>query len=253
MTYLSDASTDRLFENSTPTKLNGTTSFDAGVERIRSKRARKNSPPQTAVISRKKTAQAGKLILIRHGHTSLNLSGDHERLRGWLDVPLDDQGLREAEQTATRVARFGITAIYSSDLTRAIQTSVSVSRATGAPLIPAGDLRPWNLGSFAGQLVHELVPFLDLLKGRPEIPAPGGESWNQFYERYAKRLLALMALAANSGQTIAAVTHVRNFLAAPTVIHGGDRNKIAVRGGPKTGSTYVIERINGKWNVGSDE
>jgi 2,3-bisphosphoglycerate-dependent phosphoglycerate mutase len=206
-----------------------------------------------ALLRTKKTTRTGKLILIRHGHTSLNLAGEQERLRGWLDVPLDEQGLREAEETASRVAGFGITAIYSSDLTRAIQTSVSMSRVVGAPLIPAGDLRPWNLGSFAGQLVSQLVPFLDLLKQRPELPAPGGESWNQFYERYSKRLLALMALAADSGQTIAAVTHVRNFLAAPTVILGGDRNKIDVRGGPKTGSAFVIERINGKWNFAAVE
>ena len=253
MTYTSDSSTDRILERSAFTKLNDAAHSKTGRKPSRPKRAHQASMQSATFVPRKKASRTGKLILIRHGHTSLNLTGEHERLRGWLDVPLDEQGLHEAEQTAARVARHGITAIYSSDLTRAIQTSVSVSRATGAPLIPAGDLRPWNLGSFAGQLVVELVPFLDLLKSRPEIPAPGGESWNQFYDRYAKRLLTLMALAADSGQTIAAVTHVRNFLAAPTVIHGGDRHKIEVRGGPKTGSAFVIERINGKWNVGADE
>jgi broad specificity phosphatase PhoE len=253
MTYLTDAVADRVSENSNSAKLHEPTSSESVGKSTRPKRARRGLVRGAPFVAHKKASRTGKLILIRHGHTSLNLSGEQERLRGWLDVPLDEQGLREAEQTAARVARHGITAIYSSDLTRAIQTSVSVSRTTGAPLIPAGDLRPWNLGTFAGQLVCELVPFLDLLKSRPELNAPGGESWNQFYDRYAKRLLSLMALAADSGQTIAAVTHVRNFLAAPTVIHGGDRNKIAVRGGPKTGSTYVIERINGKWNVGAEE
>ena len=42
----------------------------------------------------------GKLILVRHGHTSLNSPGDDERLRAWLDVPLDEKGLREAAETA---------------------------------------------------------------------------------------------------------------------------------------------------------
>jgi broad specificity phosphatase PhoE len=178
--------------------------------------------------------------------------GEQERLRGWLDVPLDEQGLQEAQQTAARIAGHSIGTIYSSDLTRALQTSASVARVTGAPIIPSMDLRPWNLGSFAGQLVKELVPFLDLLKRHPEMPAPGGESWNQFYERYSRQLLTLMALSADSGKTIAAVTHVRNFLAAPTVVNGGDRNKIAVSGGPKTGSTFIIERINGQWSIGAD-
>jgi probable phosphoglycerate mutase len=204
-------------------------------------------------VQPEKAPRLGKLILIRHGRTSLNLAGEHERLRGWLDVPLDDQGLSEAEETAARVVRHGIAAIYSSDLARAIQTSDTISRVTGAPVIAAGDLRPWNLGSFAGQLIREIVPFLDFLKDRPDLPAPGGESWNQFYDRYSKRLLALMTLAADSCQVIAAVTHVRNFLAAPTVIHGGNRHNVEVRGGPKTGSVYVIECTNGQWSVRADQ
>jgi broad specificity phosphatase PhoE len=36
----------------------------------------------------------GKLILVRHGHTPLNAAGKEERLRGWLDIPLDEQGLQ---------------------------------------------------------------------------------------------------------------------------------------------------------------
>jgi broad specificity phosphatase PhoE len=195
----------------------------------------------------------GKLILIRHGHTSLNLPGESERLRGWLDVPLDEQGLREAEETAARVSSFGIQEIYSSDLTRAIQTSVAVSRITRAPLIPTMELRPWNLGSFAGQLIREIVPFLNLLNEQPNTPAPGGEAWNQFYARYSQRLLSLMELASSSGRTIAAVTHVRNFLTTPTVIQGGDRRKVPVKGGPPTGSFFVIEKVDGKWHLRTDQ
>jgi probable phosphoglycerate mutase len=99
----------------------------------------------------KQTPRTGKLILIRHGHTTLNRPGHEERLRGWLDVPLDDLGLREALETAAAVSGFGIEAIYSSDLTRAMQTSEALSRVTRAPVIPTEELRPWNLGIFCGQ------------------------------------------------------------------------------------------------------
>jgi len=195
----------------------------------------------------------GKLVLIRHGHTSLNLPGEQERLRGWLDVPLDDLGLREAEQTAERVASLGIEVIYTSDLHRAIQTSVAVNRVTNAPLIPTSELRPWNLGSFCGQLIREIVPFLNFLNERPEIAAPGGESWDQFYARYSQRLLSLMKLADDSDRTVAAVTHVRNFLTAPTVVARGDKNRVPVTGGPKTGSVCLIEKVDGEWRLKHDE
>ena len=57
----------------------------------------------------------GKLILIRHGHTALNGPGEDERLRGWLDVPLDQQGLDEARGIAIGISRHPVEAIYCSD------------------------------------------------------------------------------------------------------------------------------------------
>jgi broad specificity phosphatase PhoE len=195
----------------------------------------------------------GKLVLIRHGHTSLNIPGQQERLRGWLDVPLSNQGLDEAVQTASIVAGIGINTIYSSDLTRAIQTSEIIGRATNAPIIPTPDLRPWHLGVFAGQLIHQLIPFLQLLSQQPDAVAPGGESWNQFYARYSAKLLALMELAHKSKANIAAVAHVRNFLTAPTIVLGGDRSKVPVKGGPRTGSIYIIEKIDGIWQIKTDK
>ena len=74
----------------------------------------------------------GKLILVRHGHTPLNGAGGDERLRGWLDIPLDEQGLQEAVETAQRIAHYPVTAIYSSDLRRARQTSQILSKISKA-------------------------------------------------------------------------------------------------------------------------
>lgn len=194
-----------------------------------------------------------KLILIRHGHTSLNIPGQKERLRGWLDVPLSNQGLAEAEETARFVAGFRIKTIFSSDLTRALQTAHIISRVTNAPITPTPELRPWNLGAFAGQLIHEIIPFLLLLNQNPHTVAPGGESWNQFYDRYSRRLFTLMELAHDADENIAAVAHVRNFLTAPSIVLGGDRNRVPVKGGPKTGSVYIIEKSGGEWQIKTDK
>ncbi len=191
----------------------------------------------------------GKLILIRHGHTSLNRPGENERLRGWLDVPLDDQGLMEAEETAGRVAGCAIETIYSSDLSRAMQTSAVISRAVNAPVVTTDGLRPWNMGAFGGHLVRELIPFLDMLREQPDTAAPGGESWNQFYARYSARLLGLLETAAESKTSIAAVTHVRNFLSAPSILRGTDKTKVPVKGGPATAAVFVIEHIGGAWQI----
>jgi broad specificity phosphatase PhoE len=196
----------------------------------------------------------GKLILVRHGHTCLNVTGRDERLRGWLDLPLDDQGLHEAVETAERLADYPVEAIYSSDLRRARQTAEVLRRRTRAPRVTTTmELRPWNLGVFCGQRVLDILPFLNLLNRHPDLPAPSGESFYQFYGRYSRRLTDLMNLALESSQCIVAVTHVRNLLASQTVIERGNPDHVPVRGGPATGTLIVVEKQNGVWTMRADD
>jgi broad specificity phosphatase PhoE len=192
----------------------------------------------------------GKLLIIRHGHTPLNLPGRDERLRGWLDVPLDQQGLDEAAETADHIrSNYEVDQIYCSDLRRARQTAEALRRKTGAAVTHTSDLRPWNLGVFCGQRVREIIPFLNLLNQHPDMPAPSGESFYQFYGRYAHRLRTLMLKAEASSRSIAVVTHVRNQLAAASIILGGDRDKVPVKGGPHTGAVLVAEKNLGAWTL----
>jgi broad specificity phosphatase PhoE len=195
----------------------------------------------------------GKLILIRHGHTPLNSHGKEERLRSWLDIPLDEQGLQEAVETAQKIRGFPVTAIYSSDLKRARQTAETIRQTTKASVITTDELRPWNLGIFGGQLLREIIPFLDVLNQRPDLPAPNGESFHKFYTRYSKRLTEMLSLAEQSQGYVVAVTHVRNLLAARSIIEHGDRDRVPVQGGPPTGTLTVVERVDGVWKMQATE
>jgi broad specificity phosphatase PhoE len=195
----------------------------------------------------------GKLILVRHGKTVLNSVDREERLRGWMDIPLDQQGLQEAEETAERLAQHPVTHIYSSDLHRARQTAEAVVKMTTAPVVHTSELRPWNLGTLAGQRVKDILPILQQLELEPDMPAPGGESFVDFCERYSAKLKELLDIASRTTGCIVAVTHVRNLLAAPVLLHGGDRRHIPVKGGPKTGSLVWVEKQGKEWHLRVDE
>lgn len=194
----------------------------------------------------------GKLILVRHGRTPLNRPGADERLRGWLDVPLDDEGLKEAAAIGERLAGHPIEVTYSSDLRRARQTAETIRRSVKSQLIVTPDLRPWNLGVFCGQRVRDLLPFLTQLNQHPDLPAPSGESFHQFYGRYSARLRQLINLAAPLSRDVVVITHVRNLLATKTIVEHGDRDRVPVRGGPPTGTLMVVEKRNGAWCVHDD-
>jgi broad specificity phosphatase PhoE len=191
----------------------------------------------------------GKLILVRHGHTPLNGHGKDERLRAWLDIPLDDQGLREGGEIAQKLAHLDVTGIYSSDLRRARQTAEMIRQTTKSAVTTTDELRPWNLGVFGGQLLREIIPFLNLLNERPELSAPSGESFHEFYARYSKRLSEILAQAEKSSGYVVAVTHVRNLLAAKTIIEHGDQDRVPVQGGPSTGCFVVVEKVDGMWKI----
>lgn len=194
----------------------------------------------------------GKLILVRHGHTHLNRPGKDERLRAWLDVPLDEEGLREATTTAERLSGYPVDVIYSSDLRRARQTAEAVRRATGARVIATKDLRPWDLGVFSGQRVRDVIPFLNQLNQFPDLAAPEGESFYQFYGRYSARLTELMEIAGQSNNYVVAITHVRNLLATKTILERGNRDRVPVRGGPPTGTLVIIEKHGEWWRISQE-
>src|ERR1700690_186979 len=195
----------------------------------------------------------GKLILVRHGKTMLNSLDSAERLRGWMDVPLDEQGLREAEETAQRLVQYPVEHIYSSDLYRARQTADAVAKATLAPILHTSDLRPWNVGKLAGQRVRDILPILRQLELDPSQPAPEGESFLQFCDRYSRKLEELLDIANRAKGCVVAVTHVRNLLAAPILLHGGDKRPIRGSGRPTKGCLVWVEKNGKGWNLRVDE
>jgi 2,3-bisphosphoglycerate-dependent phosphoglycerate mutase len=60
-----------------------------------------------------------KLILIRHGQSTWNSAN---KFTGWVDVPLNHQGLAEAERAAQKLKHYSIDICFTSLLIRSIPT-----------------------------------------------------------------------------------------------------------------------------------
>lgn len=71
-----------------------------------------------------------KLILLRHGQSAWNLEN---RFTGWIDVPLSEQGEKEAKEAGEKIKAAGITidVTYTSVLKRAIDTGTIALVAAG--------------------------------------------------------------------------------------------------------------------------
>ena len=93
-----------------------------------------------------------KLILVRHGETDWN---PVNRIQGWLDIPLNAEGIRQAEKLAAELSGMKIVAIYSSPLKRAWQTAQAIAEKQHLGIKKISALKEINQGKWQGLLVSE--------------------------------------------------------------------------------------------------
>jgi broad specificity phosphatase PhoE len=127
-----------------------------------------------------------EILLLRHGETDWNLQG---RCQGATDRHLNDSGLRQAQEVARNLRREPITAIYSSNLKRAIQTADLVGHYhKELPVIVEGDFRELDHGHLEGLTFDEIKErypqFLAHWRSTPaNLKIPGGESLAELDQR----------------------------------------------------------------------
>ena len=149
-----------------------------------------------------------KIILVRHGQTEWNRV---ERFRGRADIPLNETGLAQAEATGQRVAaEWQPTAIYSSPLSRAIQTAEAIARNFSLEVQRYPGLIDIDYGEWQGLSPDEArqrwPAELDAWYNAPEkARIPGGESLEELRTRAMSTVNELAA--SHPGQTIVLIGH----------------------------------------------
>lgn len=119
-----------------------------------------------------------RVLLLRHGETALNRTG---ALRGQIEVPLSDNGIREAQQLARRIhGEYRISAICSSPRVRALETADEIAQATGLRVQLDERLNDLDYGSWSGRTWDSLSlqdqAEFQRWERDPEQPLPGAEA-----------------------------------------------------------------------------
>ena len=148
-----------------------------------------------------------EIVLIRHGETEANRLNV---FRGRLDVRLNENGRRQAEEIGEALKGRNISKIYSSPLTRAVETGEAVSKKLGLELIIDEGFNNINLGLWQGvpkEKVQEIYPELwgQWVHDTENIKVPEGETLLEVRERSFKALQKL--IEENKGKTFALVSH----------------------------------------------
>jgi broad specificity phosphatase PhoE len=149
-----------------------------------------------------------RILLIRHGRVAWNAKSAYT---GWTDIPLDDRGLREAALTAERLKSVDISAVYSSDLSRARETARIIACPHDLRVEIEPDLKEINYGQWEGLGAAEIkskfgeAVFKSWSDDPENVRIPGGETFGELRDRTAPAVDRIVAI--HSSKTVAVVAH----------------------------------------------
>jgi broad specificity phosphatase PhoE len=145
------------------------------------------------------------LLFIRHAET--DMAG---RFCGQSDPPVNERGHRQIQELLKALDGESIDAVYTSDLLRARTTAQAVAEAFGRSPVAVPGFREIGFGEWEG-LSWKEIESRDADYARrwssdfPNLPAPGGETFEMFQSRVLAEVKKL--LAAPGPHRTAIVTH----------------------------------------------
>jgi len=143
-----------------------------------------------------------RVTFLRHGITDEDLRGENS---GQNDIPINNKGVYETLKTAHQLADRPVDYLVNSPVPRAAQTTAILADELSLPHVVNPYLAAWNLGKFSGRPEKEFNE--KYFVKNPDVPVPGGESFNNFKERVLTGLDQLDGMPGNP----AVVTHSKTL------------------------------------------
>src|SRR5512138_2554904 len=148
-----------------------------------------------------------RIYLIRHGEV---LGFETPSYNGHADVGLTERGVAQYHQLKERLADAGITACYSSDLSRCVTGSRIICEELGIEPVLKRELRELNIGIWEGMTWNEIVArYPDQWQARLDdlvnYRVPGGENLLDLAARALPTVRQI--IAGNRGGNVLVVGH----------------------------------------------
>jgi len=195
---------------------------------------------------------ATRILLVRHGETAWNRE---KVFRGLHDVPLNDNGRRQAQLVADALTSVRIHVGYTSPLSRSVETARIVLGPHGVEATLHEGLIDFDYGEWTGKSEVEVA------KGWPQehaawvlrpdaVRIPGGNSLPEVSDRAFEAMEEIAGR--HEGQTVALFGHrvVNKLLVLGALGLGLDRFPFIMQGNccinefVRTVDGYVVERVN---------
>lgn len=196
-----------------------------------------------------------KVYFLRHGRTEWNA---RHRIQGSnVEIDLDDEGVKQAEETAEGFRRAGLKfdRVYSSPYRRALHTAEIVCAGTGGTPVVDDRIREIGFGEYEGTPFFEAGFIDDNIRAAFEDPEKyvprGGETYPQVLARVRDFLERELKPLEGKCEKVLAVAHGGVLHAVVTLVLGLDvsrfwegrqRNCCVHEIGLENGSFTLLER-----------
>jgi broad specificity phosphatase PhoE len=189
-----------------------------------------------------KEAAITRVVLVRHGETEWNA---HKRAQGQADVALSPRGREQAKETAGRLSDLHVDAVYSSDLSRAVETARAIAEVHGLDVEEDPAFREIDQGEWTGLTVAEIKQRWPERWGpaRHFSARPGGESPQQVRRRALEGLRRVVERYPQGTVVIASHGGTIRWISAETLGYD-DRQSAHLRGLSNGGVVSIDARLD---------
>ncbi len=148
-----------------------------------------------------------QLILVRHGQTEWN---KQKRIQGSLDIPLNNEGEKEARRFTIELSKFKINRVYSSPASCSFSTACEIAAPHKVKVKKLKELRELNHGVWEGLLLADIkkrykkqysIWKTSPASGKP----PKGETLREAYDRSISAVHKI--IDKHKGENICIVSH----------------------------------------------
>ena len=148
-----------------------------------------------------------KLYLIRHGQSEWNILS---KVQGLKDANLTNIGREQARKLGKRLIDENIDIIFSSDLSRALETAEIISSLINKPVVESKEIQEINFGPWEGLTLAEIQKkykeeYLIWMKKPDKFKLEGAETLDNLKNRVMKYVEKV--LIENKDKNIAIVSH----------------------------------------------
>ena len=188
--------------------------------------------------------EATRLLLVRHGETDVSMRG---RCFGRLDVGMSPEGQRQATGLRGALREFPLAAVYTSPLSRALDTATAIATPHGLRPLPLDALRELAFGELEGLTYDEIRAerpglYREWMESPATVRFPGGESVADLRARVLPAVSEIVER--HHGEVVALVTHggvVRVVLAEALGLEDAPAFRLCLA----CGGLSIVDRLPG--------